>query len=275
MMKIHVVRKGDTLYDIAQKYGVDLDVLIAANPQIEDPDVLMIGQKIRIPSKGVAEPAARQAEPDGEAAAAAGGETKAVAAAGDTDGEGRRGGHHDDWNDWNNWNNHYDHDHGDGFFRYTVRPGDTLWEIAHRFGLSLQELVAANPQIENPDLIRPGDVIRIPRKKASWPSYYPPYGPMAPYPPHPMHPGHAGFGWGFYWSFVPPKDEGGAERPGQGHRGPWTPFTVWVPYEYSCPFYTDTMPGSYGYVPALPYGMDACPQQMGRGGEEQDEQAGA
>ena len=45
---------------------------------------------------------------------------------------------------------------------YTVRPGDTLSEIAERFGVSLDALIAANPQITDPDRIFPGQVIVIP-----------------------------------------------------------------------------------------------------------------
>lgn len=45
---------------------------------------------------------------------------------------------------------------------YTVVSGDTLWAIARRHGVSLQELIAANPQIANPDLIHPGDQINLP-----------------------------------------------------------------------------------------------------------------
>ncbi len=48
-----------------------------------------------------------------------------------------------------------------GFF-YTVQPGDTLFNIARRFDITLQSLIAANPQIENPDLIFPGQRICIP-----------------------------------------------------------------------------------------------------------------
>ncbi|WP_353374104.1 LysM peptidoglycan-binding domain-containing protein [Mycobacterium sp.] len=42
------------------------------------------------------------------------------------------------------------------------RAGDTLSGIAERFGVSLGAPEAANPQITNPDLILPGQVIRIP-----------------------------------------------------------------------------------------------------------------
>jgi LysM repeat protein len=45
---------------------------------------------------------------------------------------------------------------------HVVVPGDTLSGIAQQFGVSLGALEAANPQITNPDLILPGQVIRIP-----------------------------------------------------------------------------------------------------------------
>lgn len=45
---------------------------------------------------------------------------------------------------------------------YTIRPGDTLSGIARRIGYSMQTLLNANPQIDNPDLIRAGDTITIP-----------------------------------------------------------------------------------------------------------------
>ncbi len=47
-------------------------------------------------------------------------------------------------------------------FYYTVQPGDTLFLIAQRFGVSLAALIAANPQIPNPNLIFPGQVICVP-----------------------------------------------------------------------------------------------------------------
>ena len=45
---------------------------------------------------------------------------------------------------------------------YTVQKGDTLTAIAAKFGVSLTALEAANPQITNPDLIFPGQVVTIP-----------------------------------------------------------------------------------------------------------------
>lgn len=52
-MKIHMVKQGDTLYSIAQKYHVDLDKLIEINPQITNPDQIDVGMKVKIPSSPV------------------------------------------------------------------------------------------------------------------------------------------------------------------------------------------------------------------------------
>jgi LysM repeat protein len=99
-IQIYVVVPGDTLSDIAGRSGVTLGALEAANPQISNPDLIVPGQVIRIPTSAVI---------------------------------------------------------------YTVQPGDTLSGIAGQFfGVTLSALEAANPQITNPDLIVPGQVIRIP-----------------------------------------------------------------------------------------------------------------
>src|SRR5205085_7711811 len=45
---------------------------------------------------------------------------------------------------------------------YTVQAGDTLSKIAARNGLTLAQLLQANPQITNPDRIKVGDVLTLP-----------------------------------------------------------------------------------------------------------------
>ena len=45
----HTVQSGETLSSIAQKYGVSLDVLENANPQLEDPSLIYPGFIINIP----------------------------------------------------------------------------------------------------------------------------------------------------------------------------------------------------------------------------------
>ncbi|MEW6049266.1 MAG: LysM peptidoglycan-binding domain-containing protein, partial [Bacillota bacterium] len=49
-----------------------------------------------------------------------------------------------------------------GSTRYTVQPGDTLFFIAQRFGTTVPAILAINPQITNPNLIFPGQVICVP-----------------------------------------------------------------------------------------------------------------
>jgi len=45
---------------------------------------------------------------------------------------------------------------------YKIQPGDTLSKIAKRNGISLAQLLKANPQITNPDRIQVGQVVNLP-----------------------------------------------------------------------------------------------------------------
>jgi uncharacterized YkwD family protein/spore coat assembly protein SafA len=49
---------------------------------------------------------------------------------------------------------------------YTVKSGDTMWKIASKFQVGTSEIIAANPQIKNPDLIYPGQKLTIPNLDA-------------------------------------------------------------------------------------------------------------
>ncbi len=116
-MNVYVVKQGDTLWKIAQRFGVPVDALITANPQLSNPNVLNVGQQINVPAGGVM----------------VGPGSAAVAA------QGPPGAH-----------------------QYIVKPGDTLWKIAQRAGLTVQALAAANPQIANANHIYPGQAIWVP-----------------------------------------------------------------------------------------------------------------
>ncbi len=45
---------------------------------------------------------------------------------------------------------------------YTVVKGDSLWKIAVKFEIGVSELIEANPQFKNPNLIYVGDKVNIP-----------------------------------------------------------------------------------------------------------------
>ncbi|SDD23113.1 LysM repeat-containing protein, partial [Paenibacillus sp. UNCCL117] len=112
-MKIHIVKKGDSLYGLSQKYEVELDKLIALNPQIANPDVLDIGMKVKIPNdpKPVAPPS-------------------------------------------------------DYLYKHSVVQGDTLWKLGKAWSVPLADMVAANPQLKNPNVLMTGDVVYIPKQKS-------------------------------------------------------------------------------------------------------------
>lgn len=54
---------------------------------------------------------------------------------------------------------------------HTVVRGDTMWKIAVKYKVGLSEIKSANPQIKNPDLIYPGDVLYIPSLDATATAY--------------------------------------------------------------------------------------------------------
>jgi len=52
--------------------------------------------------------------------------------------------------------------YGQGMTTYTVQPGDSLWKIAVRYQVGISEIIQANPQFKNPNLIYPGQKVNIP-----------------------------------------------------------------------------------------------------------------
>jgi len=49
----------------------------------------------------------------------------------------------------------------DGYFEYVVQPDDSFYAIASRLRLNWQKVIEQNPQIENPNSLRPGQVIYL------------------------------------------------------------------------------------------------------------------
>ena len=49
MTAIHSITRGDTLSEIAQRYGTSVNALMDANAQIRDPDLIYAGDSLKIP----------------------------------------------------------------------------------------------------------------------------------------------------------------------------------------------------------------------------------
>jgi len=62
----YIVKSGDTVSGIATEFGVTPDELLAANPQITDPDKIAIGDEITIPARPPAEFTEPSTEPSVE-----------------------------------------------------------------------------------------------------------------------------------------------------------------------------------------------------------------
>lgn len=54
---------------------------------------------------------------------------------------------------------------------HTVAAGDTMWKLAVKYQVGTSEIISANPQIGNPNLIYPGDVLTIPELDSSVRTY--------------------------------------------------------------------------------------------------------
>jgi LysM repeat protein len=146
----HTVRAGETLWGIARRANVGMTALVAANPGM-DPDRLSEGQVVRLPSQGVEvaaqakdqEPQAALAAPAASRTEAASGAitepvpTRTIAQAAPLAESGS----------------------------YSVLPGDSVWTVAKKLGVSPRDLVRANAEID-PDRLSLGQVLRIPERRA-------------------------------------------------------------------------------------------------------------
>ncbi len=53
-----------------------------------------------------------------------------------------------------------------GAASHTVAAGDTMWKLAVRYEVGTSEIIQANPQVSDPNLIYPGQVLAIPEVDA-------------------------------------------------------------------------------------------------------------
>ncbi|TFB22787.1 LysM peptidoglycan-binding domain-containing protein [Filobacillus milosensis] len=143
-MNIHVVRSGDTLWRIAQRYGAGINQIALVNG-LEDQNVLVVGQALVIPDPNI----------------------EYVVQPGDT--LWRISQRYDvsvsELAEYNNIANPDQIQVGDmlqiPYRTHTVQSGETLWMIANQYGTTVSNLVQVN-DIENPSLINPGMQLRVP-----------------------------------------------------------------------------------------------------------------
>lgn len=122
---LYTVQPGDSLYRISLDAGVTLEEMRAANPElVGEAPILQPGQQLNVPGCGQA------AAPVQEDSAAAPAPTDALAAP-------------------------------PGGEIYTVQSGDTLMTIAREYGVTIEEIVAANG-LTNPDRLDVGQQLVIP-----------------------------------------------------------------------------------------------------------------
>ncbi len=50
---------------------------------------------------------------------------------------------------------------------HTVASGDTMWKLAVKYEVGTSEIIDSNPQVPNPDLIYPGQILTIPEVNSS------------------------------------------------------------------------------------------------------------
>jgi len=54
---------------------------------------------------------------------------------------------------------------------HKVEKGDTMWKLAAKYQVGTKEIIEANPQVVNPDLIYPGQLLSIPQVDPAVTSY--------------------------------------------------------------------------------------------------------
>jgi len=109
---MHVVKKGDTLWSIARRYNLSVDLILATN-NIANSELISIGQKMKIPSRKntVAEKNIV---------------SQAVI------------------NKNNSINNNINPPEKAEPIVYTVKAGDNLWNISRKYGVSVEVIIDVN-----------------------------------------------------------------------------------------------------------------------------------
>ncbi len=138
----YTIKSGDTLADIAERFGVSLEDLLAANPGI-DPSLLHTGDSVKLPSGTNATPGVSATETPADPDTTPEPEPTSKPAPTEEPSP-------DPTNT-----------PAAGAQTYAVESGDFPGTIAEKFGITVEELLAANPGID-PTNLQIGQVLNIP-----------------------------------------------------------------------------------------------------------------
>jgi len=131
---IHTIVQDETLWQISQRYGITLEDLLENNSHITNPNMIPVGLAIRIPANAVPE---QKTEMPSDL-------NQKTAPELTLENLPPRP------------------------LIYIVRSGDTMQNLANTFRLQLDELISANPHIIQPDYLKPGDKLFIPRNRPGY-----------------------------------------------------------------------------------------------------------
>jgi LysM repeat protein len=134
----YAVKRGETMTSIAKRFGLTVEQLMLVNPGITNPNYLHAGQVIILPvgrSEGLLAPAEHRIYV------------------------------------WQREKNGGRVELDEQM--YLVRSGNSLTGIARSYGLTLEKLLAANPQIDDPKKLWRGELVHIPNGRAEKvPTFY-------------------------------------------------------------------------------------------------------
>lgn len=167
----HTVQQGETVYGIARKYGLTVNDIVRANPNIGNGDRITVGQALIIPQKAqpttqpvqTAQPQTQQTTPANSNV-----QTHQEPAAYTIDLPKR-----DDNKVQQQTTTTTTHPIQQGGFlnsgckeMYQVKKKDNLYRIALQYNLTIEELCAANPELKPDTKIKKGSWLCIPFSRA-------------------------------------------------------------------------------------------------------------
>lgn len=165
-MALYTVNQGDTLYKIAQRYNISVEAILRVNPEISDSDLIYPCQTLSIPGPHFA----RKGQSSAEIAGIYGVDLEALLqlnpGLGNTPAlwqwvripEAEKG----SCRKCENQKKEERSAVGTMGVDYVVQSGDTMYGIASMYHIAPAALIAANPEVTDPDRISPGMVLHVP-----------------------------------------------------------------------------------------------------------------